>query len=250
MLRVKRAPHLTPLLRVITRVSLASLLSVVIACSGLSSRTKRSLGMRSHYVSLATLGADYKAYQLTALDPFNASPKVKQARGSATILIKYHSYKLRELDVSLERGNALYGAYRFADFVVDRFERDLIKALGAGWPRMSAAAIAANLMVVKEREPQTYRALRASHSAVLLATRADQTLVGGARGLYQDLLSQRSSAIQSLKRSPRRSTLAGDVHKDIERLSTRLKQLESGGPSLAQRLGRLKGVVTALSAVF
>jgi len=223
---------------------------LMVACTSVSTKTKRKLGMRSHYVSLATLGADYKAFKHSALDPFEASPKVKRLRGSQTVLIKYHSYKLRELDVSLERGSALYGAYRFANFVVDRFERDLLKALGAKWSRMSAAELAANLMVVKERAPDRYRALRASHSAVLLSIRADQTLVSGARALSEGLLGQGSGAIQSLKRSPKRSMLARDVLRDVELLIARLKRVEVGGPKLAKRLGGLKGVVTALSVVF
>ena len=247
MLSVNRALlHL-----LVNRIGATLLLSLLmLSCTSVSTKTKRKLGMRSHYVNLSTLGADYKAFKHSALDPFEASPKVKRLRGSQTILIKYHSYKLRELDVSLERGNTLYGAYRFANFVVDRFERDLLKALGEGWPRMSAAELAANLMVVKERAPERYRALRASHSAVLLSIRADQTLVSGARALSEAVLGQGSGAIQSLKRSPKRSMLAADVVRDVELLITRLKRLEVGGPKLAKRLGGLKGVVTALSAIF
>ena len=247
MLSVNRALSLSPL----TSIGLILLLfSSVSGCASVSSKTKRQLGMRSHYVSLATLGADYKAFKHSALDPFEASPKVKRLRGSQTILIKYHSYKLKELDVSLERGSALYGAYRFAQFALERFERDLLRALGETWPRMSAAELAANLIVVKEREPERYRALRASHSAVLLSMRADQTLVKGARAITEALLDQRSGAIQRLKRSPNKSALAPDVLRDVKQLTKRLKRLEAGGPKLAKRLGELKGVVTALSVVF
>ena len=222
----------------------------LLACSSASSRSKRRLGMKSHFVNLSSLGADYKVFRGSSLDPFDASPKVKRARGSATVLIKYYSYKLRELDVTLRRGNQIYGAYRFARFAVDRFEADLAKVLGGGWRRMSAAEIGAQLAVVKERHPTRYRSLRNSHSATLLAVRVDQSLVKQARALHQELKARHSSAVKTLKSSPRRSLLIGDMARDVQRLYQRFRRIESGAPRLAKQLGGLKGVITALAVVF
>lgn len=251
MLRINRTPFFLFQIPSIFQNGLILVISLALfSCSGASTKTKRTLGMRSHYVTLDTLGVDYKTFKLSALDPFEASPKVKRLRGTSTILIKYHSYKLKELDVTLNKGNHLYGSYRFADFVLTIFEQDLIKTLGERWSKMSSAEIAAHLMAVKEKEPAQYRALRASHNGVLLAVRVDQTLVKEARALYEGIVSQKTSAIESLKRSPKRSMLVGDIMTDLQQLQKRLKKIESGGPKLAQRLGKLKGVITALSAVF
>jgi len=248
-------PPLSPHLSVKTRRALSLglallLISALSACGGASSKTKRRLGMKSHYVSLATLGEAYKAFRQSELDPFDASPKVKRRRGSATILIKYHSYKLSELDAMLAEGASLYGAYRFAEFVSERFDRALIKALGADWEQMNAAELAAELSVLRERKPSRYRALRDAHSATLLSVRLDQSLVGSARALYEEVSGSQRGALEQLKRSPKRSLLLGDVAQDLKRLSVWLKKIQSGAPALAKRLGARKGVITALSAVF
>lgn len=212
-------------------------------------KAQRAMGMKKHTVHIASLGKSYKSLKKTEFDFFSTKKKVKKLTKRKPIIISYHSFKIKKLDLFLKKSNELYGQYRFADAATLRFEKLMKEVYGKKFLTISEKEMRKGIKSKTTKKFNVVNKLKAAYKALKLSMTSAKDIAVKAKDLLSNSSGLIQDSIKRVKSNPKKAVFVTKVLVDTKNVTVRLKDVMVGTPVVVKRLATYTKVMNLLAGI-
>ena len=219
----------------IASLTLCGLLTLSVGCSSFR-QLQRDVGMKQKRIKLKDLGPSYVKFKKTEFDFFSKNSEVKARTKVRPIIIRYKTFRLNKFDRFTKQANVIYGKFRYANALIERFNRQLSDLLKTDVKGESRKAIRSAVKKRSSKKLKSVRRLQRSRTSLKLSLKACKELIADANQLIKNSEGIVKQSTAAVKRDPEKAILADKVLAESKQSLKRLREVITKSPKLLSAL--------------